>query len=1029
MSYLPPPKSFILRMHHFLVGDPDLPPSLVDGLNNLGKNEYLIRGNITDLQYISAYVYNPGSDSLQQFYDCYNIVTGDWLANDSTGFTWKLTQIYTITDGPSGNNTSQNVFYAKMEDVDGYNAGIDTTGNFIGSPGFVDSTTVLFTIDEDGFPIFTPSDTFSLSANFSGNVIGRFRALNTYNQYVSIYQTDASGTFVVGDPIYIDASGSFVPSYGLSDDRRVSFTLGLVTSVGVPTKDYFTFNPFGEYRAKTGLTGYAGTIYYINPTGTTGASALTTVRPAGNPYAVYQTIDNSGSAICMNGIPFGNVSTSGGQTGPTGDDGSRYSSPTTSAVTPTVTLGGTQNLPIQPGLGYIPGNSIVVVCSTNINIGFEGRVLSYNKVTGAIVIDSASNIHGTFIYAVYNVNLDGIDGPTGATGRTGPTGPTGPTGRSGSIYNTHTVNPILPTPIEGESLTFTVESGLAYISGNVIVIVDSGNAANSFQGYVGSYNANTGLMTVINISNITGTFASTIYNANLDAIQGPPGPTGAGSTGPTGAGGAGPTGPTGAGLTGPTGSGGTGATGPSGSGTTGPTGSPGNTGPTGYSDRFSTATTTTVILNPVYDGSLSLNVGSNLAYIAGNSVVVVDATTTLNAFEASVSMYNAATGVLALYGIRNIRGSFGIIVVYNVNLNGIDGPTGPTGAGGTGPTGPTGGGATGPTGSMGSTGATGDGATGATGATGAGFTGPTGAGVTGATGVTGNTGPTGYADKFTTSTTTTVILNPVYDGSVSLNVGSNLAYIAGNSVVVVDATTTLNAFEASVSMYNAATGVLALYGIRNIRGSFGIIVFYNVNLDGIDGPTGPTGAGGTTGPSGPTGDTGISGATGSTGSTGPTGVTGNTGPTGYADKFTTSTTTTVILNPVYDGSLSLNVGSNLAYIAGNSVVVVDATTTLNAFEASVSMYNPATGVLALYGIRNIRGSFGIIVFYNVNLDGIDGPTGATGPPGTATNTGATGETGPTGPTGQVIYVSYIFDGGGASNTYTNGPAFDCGTSI
>ena len=69
MSYLPPPKSFILRMHHFLVGDPDLPPSLVDGLNNLGKNEYLIRGNITDLQYISAYVYNPGSDSLQQFYD------------------------------------------------------------------------------------------------------------------------------------------------------------------------------------------------------------------------------------------------------------------------------------------------------------------------------------------------------------------------------------------------------------------------------------------------------------------------------------------------------------------------------------------------------------------------------------------------------------------------------------------------------------------------------------------------------------------------------------------------------------------------------------------------------------------------------------------------------------------------------------------------------------------------------------------------------------------------------------------------
>jgi len=756
MSYIPPPKSFILRMHQFLAGDPDLPPSLSDVLNNLAKNEYLIRGNITDIQYISAYVYNPGSDSLQQFYDAYNVITGDWLANDATGFTWKLTQIYNTTDGPPGNNTSQNVFYAKMEDVDGYNAGIDTTGSFIGSPGFIDSTTVLFTVDEDGFPIFTPSDTFTLSANFSGNVIGRFRALNTYNQYVSIYQTDASGTFVVGDPIYINESGSFATSYGLGDDRRVGFTLGIVTSVGVPTKDYFTFNPFGEYRANTNLDGPPGTIYYINPTGTTGANALTTVRPSGNPYAMYQTIDASGTAICMNGLPFGNVTTGGGgQTGPTGDDGSRYSSPTTSAVTPTVTLGGTQNLPIQPGLAYIPGNSIVVVCSTNVNIGFEGRVFSYNKVTGAIVIDSATNIHGTFIYAIYNVNLDGIDGPTGATGRTGPTGPTGPTGRSGSLYNTHTINPILPTPVEGGSLTFTVEPGLAYISGNVIVIVDSGNAANSFQGYIGSYNANTGLMTIINISNITGTFASAIYNGNLAGIQGPPGPTGDGTTGPTGPGGAGPTGPAGTGGTGPRGADATGFT--------------GATGPTGYS------------------------------------------------------------------------------------------VTGPRGAD--------------------------------------------------ATGVTGATGPAG------------------------------------------------------------------------------------------------------------------------TGTTGPTGSPGHTGATGYSDRFTTATTTTVILNPVYDGSVSLNVGSNLAYIAGNSVVVVDATTTLNAFEASVSMYNAATGVLALYGIRNIRGSFGIIVVYNVNLDGIDGPTGATGPPGTATNTGATGEIGATGPTGQVIYTSYIFDGGGASNTYTNGPAFDCGTSI
>ena len=270
MSYLPPPKSFILNMHNFQAGDTALPPSLSSVLSNLGPNEYLIRGNLSGFLYISAYVYNPGSGTLEQFYNAYNVVEGDWVANDATGFTWKLTKIYRVTDAPSpGNNTSQNVFYAKMVDIDGYNAGIDTTGSFIGGPVFTESTTVLFTVDEDGFPIFTPSDTFSLAANFSGNVIGRFRALNTYNQYVSVQQTDASGTFIVGDPVYINSSRKFAKSYGIGDVSGVLQTIGVVTSVGVPTKDYFTFNPFGEYRKIPSLTGPAGTFFYVNPTGTT----------------------------------------------------------------------------------------------------------------------------------------------------------------------------------------------------------------------------------------------------------------------------------------------------------------------------------------------------------------------------------------------------------------------------------------------------------------------------------------------------------------------------------------------------------------------------------------------------------------------------------------------------------------------------------------------------------------------------------------------------------------------------------------
>jgi len=62
--------------------------------------------------------------------------------------------------------------------------------------------------------------------------------------------------------------------------------------------------------------------------------------------------------------------------------------------------------------------------------------------------------------------------------------------------------------------------------------------------------------------------------------------------------------------------------------------------------------------------------------------------------------------------------------------------------------------------------------------------------------------------------------------------------------------------------------------------------------------------------------------------------------------------------------------------------------------------------------------------------GGQGPTGPMGPTGLTGLTGLTGSqglSGPTGPTGPV--TAFIFDGGQASNNYSNGPAFDCGSSI
>jgi hypothetical protein len=184
---------------------------------------------------------------------------------------------------------------------------------------------------------------------------------------------------------------------------------------------------------------------------------------------------------------------------------------------------------------------------------------------------------------------------------------------------------------------------------------------------------------------------------------------------------------------------------------------------------------------------------------------------------------------------------------------------------------------------------------------------------------------------------------------------------------------------------------------------------------GVTGPVGPTGATGATGaastvtgPSGATGETGATGPTGSAGIDGATGATGATGPTGIdGSRYNTATTSAVTLTPTEGGSIAgLTVDTDLAYIVGNSVVVVSSSNTANRFEATVQAYTTGSGALDLEGITNIQGSFSSAVVYNVNLDGIDGPTG------------------PTGATGPITY--YIFDGGVATTSFVEGPAFNAG---
>jgi hypothetical protein len=279
-------------------------------------------------------------------------------------------------------------------------------------------------------------------------------------------------------------------------------------------------------------------------------------------------------------------------------------------------------------------------------------------------------------------------------------------------------------------------------------------------------------------------------------------------------------------------------------------------------------------------------------------------------------------------------------------------------------------------------------------------------------GSSGQTGPTGLpGDRFNTQTISSVVLDPQFP--ISTFVATSLAYIQGNSVVVVDSSDPNNRFEGQVSSYTAGSGELVIDQITNIIGSFGSSQTYNVNLDGIDGPSGATGATGAQGIQGLTGPTGDIGAPGDIG---PTGQTGPTGPIEFYEFDGGDPFTDYVIGPGFD--------------CGNAP-----TGTLNIqfqFRRGLaSVWQSASTILAQaeFGLETDTNLFkigdGVTEWNTLPYGGFTGPTGVTGPAGFG-STGATGagDTGATGPTGPII--AYIFDGGQPSTSYVVGPAFNAG---
>ena len=428
-TYLAPPKVLALSVRWY-ASSTGLPPSLSTAFAGLGPNDFIIRASLNSPTFTSAYIYNPGSSTYVQYYNSYNAAVGDWLANDSTGFAWQITTLYNVTDAPnSDDNTSANYFWAKITDINGYNAGSDSTGDFQGSPS-LNFSCILFSLNEDGTPLISSATFFKLPPDFATNQLTRFEAMNTTKKYVSIYQVGASSTFSVGDPVYINTgSGLFARAQGLGGSQNVYTTLGVVTSVGAPTNDYFTFNPFGSLRTGLGLTGPVGTFYYIDPTG---AAQFTTTSPTQNPYPVYQIIDSNYNAILLN--------RAAGPTGATGAAGSSGGAGFTGATGATGATGST-------GAAGVTG------------------------VTGPTGSTGSTGVTGP----TGSTGGTGVTGPTGSTGGAGVTGPTGSAGEAGVTGATGS------TGIYGPSTFTFVSSGTSIINSASSILLRPFNFVSSYE--------------------------------------------------------------------------------------------------------------------------------------------------------------------------------------------------------------------------------------------------------------------------------------------------------------------------------------------------------------------------------------------------------------------------------------------------------------------------------------------------------------------------------------------------------------------
>lgn len=249
------------------------------------------------LSNILPQVYLNSNKTSYSQYTGSDILVGDWVSSGPYGRAYQITSITSSTISSVS---------CLITDINGYI--LSTFGNNfpIGGKSYI------FQLNEDGFPILSSPLTVDaqdlITKSWQVDLMSHFMSRNLKTQYVTIYQ--AGNTFNVGDPIYIDSNGIYQKAAG----SITTAITGIVTQIGVPSSDYFSFRPTGHYFDNNYLnqtivpTGYTGgDILYVNPTGTT--PSFTAIKPTTNAIPVWQMLTSTSGMLIGTAGPQGSTFT------------------------------------------------------------------------------------------------------------------------------------------------------------------------------------------------------------------------------------------------------------------------------------------------------------------------------------------------------------------------------------------------------------------------------------------------------------------------------------------------------------------------------------------------------------------------------------------------------------------------------------------------------------------------------------------------------------------------------------------------